>query len=174
MLCQVILFTPLHLANAPQNLLFLLPGVVQVYTFPSLALWWLMVTVTLFWKICFPLDLQIREAKKQTKYIHLGFSLVGLLVPLIPVIAVLAHFRVQNPSLSDFVSGGLGFNSVRSPPLACNTASVNLIFYTTILPITFILAVGLTLVLLIFWLIHRVSMYNIGSFMYPAETCTCS
>lgn len=128
----------------------------QVYGFLSIALWWLLVTTTLFWKVWFPLDAKTREAKKQIKYIHLGFGLVGLLVPIIPVITVIARFAKENPG-TDLVSGGLGFNIPRFPPLPCNAGDVDIIFYTSVLPSIVILAIGLTLILLIFWLLHRVS-----------------
>jgi hypothetical protein len=122
----------------------------------SVLVWWLMVTITLFWKIWFPFDLKIRESKNQIRYIHLGFGLAGLLIPLIPVIIVVAEFGRRNPSLNDFVSGGLGFNIVRYPPVTC-AADVKLVLYVILLPVALTLGVGLTLVLLIFWLLRRVS-----------------
>ncbi len=132
---------------------------VQVYCILSGALWWFMLTAALFWKIWFPFNAKMRETKHQIKYIHIGCGLAGLLIPFIPVIAHMASFaqRVQSDPSTDFISGGLGFTFVRFPPLPCNGRSKNISFYAIILPTNIMLAVGITLILLIFWLVHRVS-----------------
>ena len=131
---------------------------VQAYSTLAVALWWLMLTAALFWKIWFPFNAKMREAKHQVKYIHAGCGLAGFLVPFIPIISLMASFVQQaklDPS-TDFVSGGLGFSPVRFPPQPCNGNNKDVVFYTIILPSTLILAAGITLILLIFWLVHRV------------------
>lgn len=138
---------------------FIFPGMVQVYSTLSVALWWFMLTAALFWKIWFPFSAKMCETKRKVKYIHIGCALAGLLIPFTPVIALMANFaqRVKSDPSTDFVSGGLGFTSVRFPPLPCNGNSKIIVFYTNILPSNLILAAGITLILLIFWLVHRVS-----------------
>ena len=132
---------------------------VQVYSTLSVALWWFMLTAALFWKIWFPFNAKKCEAKHQVKYIHIGCGLAGFLIPFIPVITHMSSFaqRAKSDPTIDFVSGGLGFTSVRFPPLPCNGNSKVIIFYTNIFPSNLILAAGITLILLIFWLVHRVS-----------------
>ena len=151
---------PKNYVQAHKVFLHALIGMVQVYGATSADLWWFMLTAALFWKIWFPLDAKMREAKHQVKYIHLGCGLAGLLIPFIPVIANMASFaqRAKSDPSIDFVSGGLGFTSIRSPPLTCNGNSKAIVFYATILPSNLLLAAGTTLTLLIFWLVHRVSI----------------
>ena len=132
---------------------------VQVYASLSVAVWWFMLTAALFWKIWFPFNAKTLEAKHQVKYIHISCGVVGLLIPFISVIAPMASFaqRAKSDPFTDFVSGGLGFMSVRFPPQPCNGNNKDIAFYTNILPTNLILAAGITLILLIFWLVHRVS-----------------
>ena len=132
---------------------------VQVYSTLAAAVWWFMLTVALFWKIWFPFNARLRESRHHIKYIHLGCGLTGLLVPLIPIIAMMSGFAAKlnsNPSNVSFVSGGMGFAAIRYPPLPCNGNSKEIIFYTNILPANIMLAIGITLVTLIFWLVHKV------------------
>ena len=132
---------------------------VQVYSTLAAAIWWFMLTISLFWKLWFPFNARRRESKHQIKYIHISCILIGILVPFIPIIALMSNYSIQlksNPSNTTFVSGGLGFASVRSPPVPCNGNSKEVIFYTNILPADIMLAVGITLIILIFWLVHKV------------------
>ena len=141
---------------------------VQVYSTLSVALWWFMLIASLLWKIWFPYNAKMCQTKHQIKYIHIGCGLAGFLIPFTPIIAHMASFaqRAKSDLNTDFVSGGLGFIFVRFPPLPCNGNSKVIAFYTNILPSDLILAAGITLILLIFWLVHRVSVL-IAGFQYP-------
>ena len=134
---------------------------VQVYTTLAAAVWWLMLTVALFWKFWFPFDARERKYNDQIKYIHLASGVTGLLVPLIPVIAHISGHAAKfnsNPSNNvSFVSSGMGFRSVRFPPIPCHGGSDDIIFYSNILPADIMLGIGITLITLIFWLVHKVS-----------------
>lgn len=132
---------------------------VQVYCTLAAAIWWLMLTISLFWKLWFPFNARLRETRHQIKYIHAGCVLIGVLVPFIPIIALMSGFAVKvesDPSNGSFVSGGLGFASIRYPPVPCNGNSKAIIFYTNILPTNIMLAFGINLIILIFWLVHKV------------------
>lgn len=134
---------------------------VQVYSTLAIALWWFMLTAALFWKIWFPFNARIRETRKQIKYIHATCVLIGVLVPLIPIITLMSSFaeKVNSDSTIDttFLNGGLGFVTVRFPPLPCNGNNKVIIFYTNILPSDILLAIGITFIILIYWLVHKVS-----------------
>lgn len=133
----------------------------QTYSTLAAAIWWLMLTISLFWKIWFPFNARLRESKHQIKYIHLGCILTGVFVPFIPIISLMSAFAVKvksDPSNVTFVEGGMGFAFLRFPPLPCNGNNKAVVFYTNILPTNIMLAVGITLVILIFWLVHKVSM----------------
>ena len=128
---------------------------VQVYASLAGPIWWLMLTVALFWKIWFPFNVRLRESKHQIKYIHLGCGLTGLLVPLIPIIALMSAYAAESSNVS-FVSGGMGFRSIRFPPIPCHGNNKEVIFYTNILPADIMLGIGITFITLIFWLVHKV------------------
>ncbi|ORU95081.1 MAG: hypothetical protein A6F71_10480 [Cycloclasticus sp. symbiont of Poecilosclerida sp. M] len=136
-------------------------GMVQVYSTLSVALWWFMLTAALFWKIWFPINARLRETKHHIKYIHIVSVLIGALTPLIPVIALMSRFadnvNTDTTSNTTFLQGGLGFASVRFPPVPCNGNSKVIIFYTNILPADILLATGITFIVLIFWTVHKVS-----------------
>ena len=105
---------------------------VQVYSTLSAALWWFMLTAALFWKIWFLINALLREKKGQVKYIHITCIAIGVLVPFIPLIALMSGFaeRVKSDTTSNttFLEGGLGFSTVRFPPLPCNGNDKQTIF----------------------------------------------
>lgn len=119
-----------------------------------------MLAAALFWKIVFPLHSRYFKATAKWTYLHIGCALVGVLVPLIPVISLMSGYAVRvKKSGGSFVSGGLGFTSVRFPPQPCNGNDKAIVFYTNILPTNIFLAVGITLTLFIFRAVHNVSFY---------------
>lgn len=133
---------------------------VQTYCTLAAGIWWLMLTISLFWKLWFPFNARLRESKHQIKYIHLGCVLIGVLVPFIPIIALMSGYAVKvqsDPSNVTFVSGGMGFSSIRSPPIPCNGNSKVIVFYSNIFPTNIMLAIGINFIMLIFWLVHKVS-----------------
>ena len=135
-----------------------------MYSTLSVGLWWFILTVALFWKVWFPFHAKSYEVKHKNKYIHITCAILGLLIPLVPIIALMCSFAVQLESAespgTDFVSGGMGFSTVRFPPLPCNGNNKSVVFYTIILPTNILLASGITLTILIFWLVHKVSPKN--------------
>lgn len=120
-----------------------------------------MLMAALFWKIWFPLNARMRKTKGKIKYIHIACALIGIFVPFIPIIALMSSFaeRVNSDTSLDldFLDGGLGFVTVRFPPLPCNGNNKVIIFYMNILPTDILLALGITFVILIYWLVHKVS-----------------
>ena len=125
-----------------------------------MAIWWLMLTAAIFWKVWFPIHARSFELRHKVKYVHLVCGIVGFLLPFIPLIAIMSKFSVdlksQDPPKPSFWKGGLGFNQVRFPPVPCVTTDKNTLFYSVILPSDIILATGITLIILIFWLVHKV------------------
>lgn len=137
----------------------------QVYSTLSVALWWFMLVAALFWKIWFPFNAKIHEVKLHVKYIHIGCVIIGVMIPFIPIIALMSGFaeslKSDNPLNRTFISGGLGFVGVRFPPISCNGYDKVIIFYAIILPTNIILTSGITLTILIFWLVHKVSIFSV-------------
>ena len=146
----------------PSNALYISitnTGMIQVYSTVSVSLWWFMLAAALFWKIWFPLHARSFQLTRKIKYLHFGCALLGIFIPVIPVISFMIRFAVQVKSSDElsFQAGGLGFASVRFPPLPCNGNDKALIFYSVIFPTDILLAAGITLTVLIFWIVHKVS-----------------
>ena len=142
-----------------------------MYVLFQLALWWLFHTTIFFWKVTFPFHARAFQISGRNKSIHLICAIVGVLLPLVPIIALMANngLDVQNQNenstsqrkVSLFLSGGLGFGSSRFPPILCTGTDPDTIFYSLVLAIDIILAFGCTLLIIIIWSIHRVSLQNL-------------
>ena len=99
---------------------------------------------------------------------HITVVIIGLLLPLTPVIASMAKFRLdlqkqlknstsqQRNSL--FLSRGLGFRTFNFPPILCTGNDPDVIFYSLAYILSIVLAIGCTLLIIIFWFLHRVSL----------------
>ena len=93
------------------------------------------------------------------KYIHITCVVIGILVPFLPIIATMAQFAHGKSSV-DAAKGGLGFGITRFPSILCTGTHGDTTFYSLILPIAILLMIGMTILILIFWLIHKVSSCN--------------
>ena len=140
----------------------------------QLAIWWLFHTSALFWQVVFPLH--ARSMSGKIKYIHITCVILGVLLPLIPIISSMVDFALDlqnqtesaslpSSSKNSFLSGGMGFRSTRFPAILCTGTDPDIIFYTLILPMVVILASGCTMIITIFWSVHRVS--HITDASYP-------
>ena len=113
---------------------------------------------SLLWKIRFPFHARRFESAHRVRYIHITCVIVGLLVPLLPVIVTIADSAVdarKNPDTEQ--TGTLGFSLTRSPPILCTGIDRTATYYSLALPLNLILMVGMTELVVIFWLIHKVS-----------------
>ena len=95
---------------------------------------------TVFWKIRFPFQAKMME--NGTKSIHLAVILLGLVIPFIPIIV-------------GFATGG--FIVDHFPPVVCVTSSGDAAYYTLALPVSFIIAIGTSLLILVLVTIVKVS-----------------
>ena len=91
----------------------------------------------------------------RVKYVHIVCIVICVIFPSIAVIPTMAEFA-HGKSSSEAVSGGLGFSVTRFPPLLCTGTSKDATFYPLILPILIILMVGMTILIIVFWIIHKV------------------
>ena len=147
-------------------------GILFTYVLCQLALWWLFHTVSLFWKVIFPFHARSFDVSGKVKYIHIICVIVGILLPLLPIITSMAKFamdiRKQNENSTSqikndlFLSGGLGFRSSRFPAILCSGRDADVIFYSVVLPIDIILASGCTMLISLLLSVHRVSLLIIN------------
>ena len=135
-------------------------------------MWWIFHTTALFWKVVFPFHARTMSSK--IKCIHITCVILGVLLPFVPIISSMAKFAMDpsntfgnssNPrSRSDlFISGGMGFKPTRFPTIVCTGSDPDVIFYSLLVPINVVLACGCTMIIIIFWSIHRVSVCFIMS-----------
>ena len=121
-------------------------GIVFYYGIFQLAVWWFCHVVSLFWKIRFPFHARSFETAHRIKYIHITMVIVGLVLPTLPVIVT---FTAGNPS-------SRGFGLTRFPPILCTSLQRDPTFYSLVLPINILIAIGVPLVIIIFRTIHKV------------------
>jgi len=108
----------------------------------QLAVWWFCHEVSLFWKIKFPFHARSFENAHRIKYVHITMLTIGLILPALPVIVT---FTIGN-----------GFGLTRFPPILCTGLEKNSTFYSLVLPIDILSAIGISLLIIIFWIIHKV------------------
>lgn len=145
-------------------------GILFQYVFGQIALWWIIHTVTLLWKVLFPFHSRSFENSRRYKHLQYAYVMAALFIPLIPIITLMSKFAVDvnhkakngTSSLELFISGGMGYLSLRSPPLLCIGVDRDAMFYSFALPLNLILAVGCTLILIILWSIHKVSLLRMA------------
>ena len=87
--------------------------------------------------------------------------IAGVILPLVPIIASMADYAVDlkqsNVNNVTFLSGGMGFGQTRFPSILCTATDRDITFYSVVLPIDLILLFGCTLLVVIFWVVHKVS-----------------
>ena len=113
------------------------------YTILQEALWWFIHIIAIFWKVGFPFHARTLQTGHWNKYLHITGVLIALVLPIIPVI----------------VSATIGgFGMIRFPPILCTGKNADATFYSLIVPIIILLQSGITLLLIMIWIIHRVSI----------------
>ena len=66
----------------------------------------------------------------------------------------------ETSSTELFLSGGLGYTNARFPPILCAGSDSDAVFYSTVLPLDLALAIGCTMLLIVFLHVHRVRLDN--------------
>ena len=125
-------------------------------------MWWFFHITALFWKIRFPFHSQSFDKSGKSKYLHVACVVLGVIIPLIPVIALMADFAMEVQSNMElqflnvtFISGGLGFTLGRFPPILCVGYNGSVVFYSSVLSIILILAIGIPELIAIFFTLNN-------------------
>ena len=145
-------------------------GMVFVYAILQSAVWWLIHTTALLWKIRYPFHARSFQVSHKTRFICIACIMSGLLIPLVPILTTMVDFSIdlqtntvlQKMNVS-FLSGGLGFSMYRFPPILCAGKNANVVYYSAILPINIIVIVGLTELIILLWTIHKVNYFHVAS-----------
>lgn len=136
-------------------------GIVLYYCMLQLNIWWVFHVCVLFWKVRFPFH-SLKNAHRMFK-IHLTLVVLGIIIPLLPVIATIAHSQTPGFYTRNDFPEGLGFGLAQFPPILCYTLDKDIVFYSFILPVTFLMFVGITVLLITIWIVHKVKARIIDS-----------
>ena len=132
-------------------------GLLVRYSTMLFTLLWIVHISSLFWKIYFPITTVSSKNIRRTKYIHVTCLIAALLLSLIS-------------PLANYLKGG--FFMYDFPSFFCGGRDADVTFYVHILPITILLGVGTSLLVLILWKLH---MVYISTFQKPvARWLLCS
>ena len=112
-----------------------------VYFLVQTGLWWIFHLSAVFYGVQFPFHSRSFKASNRSKYVHVIMVVIALLLPLVPVI-------------SCAVIGGYSMTSF--PPIVCTGSDTDATYYSLVLPNIIILGIGASLLLLIFWAVHKV------------------
>ncbi len=125
----------------------------------QLILLWFFHVITMFWGVYWPIQANIVQASSKRIVLHIIAVCLALVMPAIPVCII--HF-MSSP----------GFTVTRFPPILCAAGNLNLNFYTFMLPISVIIACGLTLLVLIFWKLLKVTwVFIVHVIVYTLSPC---
>lgn len=136
---------------------------VFVYLASQIGVFWLSYTATIFWGVQYPFHAQRFKEAGKNKYLHITIIMLALLFPLLPVIMPMIAFAMdlQKPIFTamniTFISGGLGYQVTRFPPILCTPWNSGAFFYSLALPLDIMFAIGGTLLIFIFWSLCKVS-----------------
>ena len=120
-------------------------AVVFYYIYTQAVFLWCLHIGSIFWGLVFPFQAHRFKVSGKYKYLHLAVILLAIFIPGISVAGALAP-------------EGVRFQ--RFPPIICVADSRNGNFYGFLLPVTIMNAIGTSLLVLIFWMIHKVCVYN--------------
>ena len=111
---------------------------IQYYCSLLQTIIWLCHILAIFWTVKFPLNAKYFESKGYFLFVHIGMVVVALVIPVIPVAII-------------FGTGG--FTLTRFPNIVCFARNVDVTFYALNLPLCILLATGITLIVLILYVL---------------------
>ena len=138
-------------------------GIVFYYVTMLLLLLWLWHTVAVFWAVAWPLHARKFNTSSNTKYLHLIFVFASLLLPVAPTLVVLLVSSTQGTKS--------GFVITRAPPFVCAGHDTRVNFWAYIFPISVILAIGVTLLILMLRIVITVNKNIAYDIFLKLELC---
>lgn len=128
------------------SLLFYSVGFWAYYSIFQISVWWFCHVVSLFWGIQFPFHAKSFKTAHRLKYIHIPMVIVGLVLPTLPGIVA---STAGDPTVR-------GFRITTTSPIRCSSLRKDIIIYSLVLPMNLIVVIGISLLVIIFWVIHKV------------------
>ncbi len=133
----------------------LIAGIIVHYCSVQINIWWVLHVSSMFMTVVFPYRTRALRISKKLTYIHVACVLVGLFLPAIPIVAAMSHHAVEAKP-GAMLQGRLGFGLVSSPPFLCNGIDADVTFYSLILPNIILVQIGITMLILTIWYVHKV------------------
>ena len=121
----------------------------------QLNIWWVFHVCVLCWRIKFPFHAR-RYSKFNTR-LHFALVALALVLPLLPVLTTIIHSQATDYTSMEGVPSGLGFGLANFPPILCYALNKDVVFFSFILPVTLLMLVGVTALLVTIWAVHKVS-----------------
>ena len=115
-------------------------GIVDTYGIVQLTLWVAFHALGLCWGIVFPFHYRRFKIEGRIKYIHVTTVVFALVFP-----AILALLNLID-----------GYSIAPGPIDACTGRNVTITYFTTILPVSVLLAVATSVLVILFWKIFKV------------------
>lgn len=103
---------------------------------------WLFHIIAVFWTIQFPMHAKSFETKGYTRYVHYGMLALTFILPLITII---------------IIAGTGGCRPSRVPAIICLAQETDVTFYAFVLPLSIVAAVGMSLVVVMFWILYHIT-----------------
>ncbi len=136
-------------------LMVLIAGIITIYRAVQFNTWWVLHVSSMFLSVVFPYRTRALRISKKLTYIHVACILVGLFLPAIPIIAAMSNYAVQSKS-GAMLAGRLGFGLRAFPPSLCSVIDADVAFYSIILPNNILVQIGVTMLILTIWYVHKV------------------
>ena len=109
----------------------------------------------MFWKLRFPFHARDFEIDNRMKFVHIACVVLCLVLSFLPIIVITLDDVVKRAKGIPTI-GTAGFSLVRFPPIFCSAVNRSAVYYSLILPINLIVPVGVTLLILVVWLLYKV------------------
>ena len=117
-------------------------GIANSYLLVQITLWGTFHALGLCWGIVFPFHYRRFKIEGRIKYIHVITVVLGLVLPAISALVPLID----------------GYTITPSPIDRCVGRNEIIIFFTTILPISVLMAVSSSVLIILFWIIFKVNI----------------
>ena len=108
-----------------------------------------------FWTVLCPINAFLARKLNRIKHIHIGCVIAGFLLPLLPLVIIVAdytgRFKTDETLMDEnvtFLSGGFGF---------CGRLNPKATLYGFVLPLSLLTAIGTTLLIFVIYVLHKVS-----------------
>ena len=117
-------------------------------------MFWIFHIAILFWRIVFPFHARSYENRGYFRYIHIVMFIAAIVLPLESVGVILG-------------TGGL--STPRFPPTLCVARETDATYYAFVLPICFTCATGVSLLVIILWVV----ITKVGNLKTQFEVSGC-